>query len=528
MALSSQIAAAAIVALVVGLFDAALVSGGLLGARGAFQYVPPRIWITSPAVWMAVTATIALVLLPLRSRSATTLALAMPFAIFLAIRLRAHPLLLVFALAALAAVFVVAHRMIHRWTSGSRAVAATAIPLIVAGAAIVAAVAPFSRAPRVATGASGPNVIVIFLDTVRYDALFDAQGRVHGDLPTLTHVQRESVVFTRAYAPAPWTLPSHLAALTGLPPHQLGISFDSQVYHRSDPTLAERFQRRGYRTAAVISNAFLNAGSGVARGFDTFEQAESSLDICRTAPGLMADTWWPWFSAAVCNWTASAVTTRALPLMNDERGPFFLMLNYMDAHDPYYVERSCGGGRDYRAAVRCLDRHLAPIVNWRSSRPTVLALVGDHGEQFGEHGLERHGNSVYVQLLHVPLVIRPAVAARAGTRAMPVSIAALPALIEDATADPPASEPVLAQLHPPAASNLPSEWSALDGDWHLIVRERGSDALYHLPTDPAETRNRIAEDSANPAIARLRAAIAEMRRAPKPDLRRFRSLGYLQ
>lgn len=111
---------------------------------------------------------------------------------------------------------------------------------------------------------------------------------------------------------------------------------------------------------------------------------------------------------------------------------------------------------------------------------------------------------------------------------MPVSIAALPALIEDATTDPPAGEPVLAQLHPPAASNLPSEWSALDGDWHLIVRERGSDALYNLPADPAETRNRIAEDSANPAIARLRAAIAEMRRAPKPDLRRFRSLGYLQ
>jgi len=526
--LSSQIACAAIVAVTVGLLDAALVSSGLLGARGAFQYVPARIWIASPAVWTAVAAAIAVAFLPLRRRSAGLLAAALPVGIFVAIRLRAHPALLAIALVAAGALLALVRRVVYRWMSRARPVAASVIPGIVAAAALVAAVVPFSTTAGAASGGRGPNVIVVFLDTVRYDALFDEQGRAHDDVATMAQLQRESIVFTRAYAASPWTLPSHLSALTGLPPHQLGVSFDSQVYHRSDLTLAERFHRRGYRTAAVISNSFLNAGTGVARGFDTFEQAESALDICRTAPGVMADAWWPWFSAAVCNWTASGVTKRALSLMHDERGPFFLMLNYMDAHDPYYVERSCGGDDGYRAAVRCLDRQLAPIVNWRSTRPTVLAIVGDHGEQFGEHGLRRHGNSVYVQLLHVPLIIRPATGAHAQLRTVPLSIAALPALIDDATVDPAADGPVLALLHPPAASNLPSEWSALDGAWHLIVREHGSDALYYLPADPEETRNRIGEDGANPAIARLRASIEQMRRTPKPDLRRFRSLGYLQ
>lgn len=375
--------------------------------------------------------------------------------------------------------------------------------------------------------ASGPNVIVIFLDTVRYDALFDAEGRVHADLPTLSRLRAESLVFSRAYATSPWTLPSHLSAVTGLPPHELGVSFDAQRYERQPETLAERFRRRGYRTAAVISNSFLNTGSGFERGFDTFQQAKAGLDLCRIGPALIADRHWPWFAASVCNWTAGEVTDRARRLMRDDRGPFFLALNYMDAHDPYYVERGCGGTLGYAGAIRCLDRNLAPIVDWRSSvRPTVLAVVGDHGEQFGEHGLQRHGNSLYVQLLHVPFMLRPVADARGRTVPSPISIAALPTLLDDANRTEWA-EPILSVLHPPAADLTPSEWSALDGTWHLIVRERGADALYHLPTDQAEERNLIAASPPDPAIARLRAAIRAMQRSPKPELRRFRSLGYV-
>ena len=339
-------------------------------------------------------------------------------------------------------------------------------------------------------------------------------------------MQRESTTFTRAYSTSPWTLPSHLSAVTGLPPHQLDVSFDDQVYSRSTPTLAERFRARGYRTAAVISNSFLNAGSGFARGYDTFHQAQAALDVCRTAPGVVADMYWQWFSAAVCNWTAGSVTRRALGVLDDEEAPLFLTLNYMDAHDPYYVERSCGAASGYRAAIACLDRHLAPIIDWRSARrATTIVVVGDHGEQFGEHGLQRHGNSLDVQLLHVPLMIRSG--AGEELRMSPVSIAAVPSLLGFVDAAPKRDAATLALLHPPAASGLPSEWSALDDTWHLILRERGTDALFHLPTDPGEVYNLVASDPADPAIDRLRAAIAEMRRSPRPDLGRFRSLGYV-
>jgi arylsulfatase A-like enzyme len=214
--------------------------------------------------------------------------------------------------------------------------------------------------------------------------------------------------------------------------------------------------------------------------------------------------------------------------LDDTDGPVFLTLNYMDAHDPYYVERSCGGGRGYRAALACLDRSLAPIIDWRSPRrPTVVAVVGDHGEQFGEHGLVGHGNSLYTQVLHVPLIVRSSDTTAARVDTGPISIAALSSILGDTGTWPDREGPVLALLQPPAASHLPSQWSALDNRWKLIVREHGPDALYYLPADPAEEHDLAATDPRDPAIARLRSAIAEMRRAPALDLRKFRAVGYL-
>ena len=526
---SAQLALVLLTAIAMGVIDAAMVVFGIAGAAGAFQYVPSRLWVVAPVIWAVLGIVLSAgALLCSRRRAGEWTAAALVLT-FLAVRLRSHIALLVVSLVVFAAMMVVLSRWTGPWLARPRRSIAVGVSAALAGCGIVAATPSMtSSTPNNAQAkATDPNVVVIFLDTVRYDAVFDAEGEVHGDLPTFARLRRESTVFTRAYAPSPWTLPSHLSAMTGLPVHELGVSFDSQVYHRSEQTLAERFRQRGYRTAAVISNSFLNEGSGFARGFDVFQQAQAALDICRTAPGLMAETFVPWFAAAVCNWTGSEVTRRARALMTDDERPFFLALNYMDAHDPYYVEGACGGPSGYRQAVRCLDRHLAPIVEWRSARrPTVVAVVGDHGEQFGEHGLVRHGNSLYVQVLHVPLMVRPAYTAEARTSTRPLSIAALGTLLDDAKGSV-ADDPVLALLHPPAAANLPSEWSAMDASWHLIVREGGAEALYHLATDPAEERNVIAANASDPAVARLRTAIQAMRRAPEPDLRRFRSIGYL-
>src|SRR5205085_4627676 len=301
--------------------------------------------------------------------------------------------------------------MARWWLSRPRRVAmwSAAIVFVVCAAGAVATSEPQRESRSRVTPANGPNVVIIFLDTVRYDAVFDSNGEVKSDLPTLRRFAAESVVFDNAYAAAPWTLPSHLSAVTGLRADQLGVDFSHQQYRQATLTLAQRLRRNGYATSGVIANTFLNPGTGFARGFDSYEYAGGALDVCRSGPGRILDRSWPRFAASICNCSATNVTRRTLRQMATTPEPYFLVVNYMDAHDPYYVERECGDGpTSYARALRCIDQHLAPVIERasRTRRETIIAITSDHGEQFGEHGLTSHGNSLYRELLHVPLMIR--------------------------------------------------------------------------------------------------------------------------
>ncbi len=69
-----------------------------------------------------------------------------------------------------------------------------------------------------------PNVILISIDTLRADRL-----SIYGhQRPTSPHIdawaRRSAVVFERAVAPSPWTLPSHVSTFSGLDAHRHGVN----------------------------------------------------------------------------------------------------------------------------------------------------------------------------------------------------------------------------------------------------------------------------------------------------------------
>src|SRR5262249_32828166 len=118
-----------------------------------------------------------------------------------------------------------------------------------------------------------------------------------------------------------------------------------------------------------------------------------------------------------------------------EPRPFFAFLNYMDVHDPYCAPQAfashfssealprpeaaraeAGVSEDvlkeqnvYDCCLASLDGQLGLLsgeLEGRSSlENTLVFLTADHGEQFGEHGLPGHGNSLYLPVVHVPLQI---------------------------------------------------------------------------------------------------------------------------
>ena len=530
-------------AITIGLVDAALIASLRFGAAGAFQYIPPRLWVIAPLCWLAVALLVAIPAVALSRRWGAHATLVAMLTLFFAVRLGAQSRLRMAAGAIVGIVAcAVAIFIAKRWLAAPRRAAAIVATILIIAFAAAAIERVDTKQSTTTKPPARPDVVVIVLDTVSHDAIFPNGRDVDPRMPNLARLAQRGIVFDRAYTTAPWTLPSHFSAVTGLPAHDLGVDFDDQRYTRSVPTLAQRYRRDGYRTAAVLSNTFLNRGTGFERGFDSFEHAGRALDICRTVPGLLVDRYSPWFAATVCNWSAREVTDRALAHIRDDPRPLFLFLNYMDAHDPYYVAPECrerdtksGRFRDvppaaYRrehyanhiAAIRCIDRNLGRLFRAFQREP-IVAVLSDHGEQFGEHNLVRHGNSVYDQLLHVPMLLAgPHISPRRVTE--PISIAELPRLLTSPELAI-APSPVISFLAGSTATGGIEQWSILRGPWHFISR-RGREELYDLQSDPHELQNRAGETQ---LLNEFRAELAKQRRRNDDETTRtFRSLGYVR
>lgn len=65
----------------------------------------------------------------------------------------------------------------------------------------------------------------------------------------------------------------------------------------------------------------------------------------------------------------------------------------------------------YDGAIRYVDDQLAELFSFIRSTgemdDTLVIVTADHGDLFGEHGLEKHQYSLLDKLLHIPLIINP-------------------------------------------------------------------------------------------------------------------------
>ena len=132
--------------------------------------------------------------------------------------------------------------------------------------------------PKSQSEAQRPNVLLISLDSVRADILscygFEAPfapGRA--STPNLDRLAKEGARFERAYSSSSWTLPSHVALITGQPDLVHGVEMDSMGLSPQRPTLAEVLADGGYQTSGFYSGPYLDPRYGFGRGFDRYEAA---------------------------------------------------------------------------------------------------------------------------------------------------------------------------------------------------------------------------------------------------------------
>lgn len=328
------------------------------------------------------------------------------------------------------------------------------------GIAILAASIPIRQALRdraalrrsPAEAPASPNVLLIFLDTVRAWEL-SAYGYHRPTSPTLASLATRGALFRRAVAPAPWTLPTHASVFTGRWPHELSTDW-KWALDDTFPTLAEQLAQAGYLTGGFCANVkYCSRETGLARGFAHYEDytvSPGQLLMGGTLGRLASRIIWLFdppedLDAEGKARTAARISSRFLSWLDwgqaaGTQQPFFAFLNFFDAHRPYWSpeefqsafatpgvpytpnllprsgprrpwdERLVQGSKDaYDASIAWLDSEIGKLFRSLDQRGildnTIVVITSDHGEEFAEHGMIGHANGVARAAVMVPLVI---------------------------------------------------------------------------------------------------------------------------
>ena len=458
-----------------------------------------------------------------------------------------------------------------------------------------------------------PNVIVVVMDTVRADHL-SLYGYEHPTSPHLAKLAERAYLFRRTIANSNWSLPSHATLLTGLLPHQHGAhtviksiqekrgpdgAILGQVGQRplppSQKTIADHLRELGYETGLISANyAWLSDDWGLVRGFNYVENQ----------PRYLVD-WEPFCAAYSRHQPIDALTTLwerniRKPLSADEildqvtdflgrqrRGPFFLLLNFMDAHAPYASARRVDAvpeirerlrGARWKAAnleaydrsIAFLDHQLGRLFEDLEARGlfenSLIVVTSDHGERFGPSGFGWHGDDLSQASVHIPLLIKMPRQTTGETVERPTQLADVAPTILEVVGLPIPREffgsPLGGQSRAVIAENylsagwtlgdtllsaetieakLPTQWALFDGRWKLLRDGGGREFLYELSNDLGESENlaadrpEITREMAGRLAALLPANVFTDYRIPVAQaeisplaIEKLKSLGYAQ
>ena len=392
-----------------------------------------------------------------------------------------------------------------------------------------------------------PNVVMLLIDTLRADHL-GFMGYERPTSPAMDRWAAEGIVFERAIAPAPWTVPSIASIFTALNPsvHHLldhrgkygtaGAPVQGDVLPPDVETLAESFAAGGYQTCGVVANSWLTRGFGFDQGFGAYE----CLD--------------PRDRAYVPAREVIATASRWLGSRKPDQ-PFFLYLHVMDVHAPYNASEESrrpfiealrrqpasteikpgeirpgyiagianktqrldrtllrrpeywqalydAGITDLDAQLRDLERLLTEAGLWKQ---TLLVVTADHGEALYEQGGWSHGMSPYHHQLHVPLLLHcPArwseprrIASTVGLTALKPTLLELTGLASSAFSQ---TGSFASLLQPDAISGDGFAFSegvkyfnhlktAYSGDYKIVYDSRREQSVwFDLRSDPLEQR----------------------------------------
>ncbi|MEZ4460889.1 MAG: sulfatase-like hydrolase/transferase [bacterium] len=357
------------------------------------------------------------------------------------------------------------------------------------------------------------NVLVLLIDTLRFDHLSLA-GYPRKTSPNLDALAADAVVFEKAYATSPHTPRSMPAIFISKYPSRTKWRGAQYNYPRVEPentSFFEVLQEQGHRNFGFTSHHYFQEKRGLWQGFEKWDN-DGWLDIAPSNDDIAAPRIWAKFEPF-------------LEQMGKEQSapdakPFSAVVHLFEPHARWIAHDAFdfGAGADtrekfinaYDSEIAYVDDYIGKITQKLKDTglwdKTVIVVVSDHGEGFNEHGYYFHGQNLYNEVTHVPLIVR--VPGWPGRKVnTPVSIldvgptvidmlgyplpadydgiSLVPAMVGGTLAD----RPVFAELLP-YTSWKEHHTAIFAGNLKYIkVLTSGSEELYDLAADPGEKSN---------------------------------------
>jgi choline-sulfatase len=255
---------------------------------------------------------------------------------------------------------------------------------------------------------AGFNILLLTIDTTRADHL-GMYGYPRATSPNLDAMAREATVFEHGWAHAPSTRYSMPAILTGRLP--LDVYYDTSVAGwpgllPKATTIAEALAPLGFVTGAITNYWYFDRSRHMDQGFAEYdnENARLHMGVAGAGPEQTRGS------------SSKEQTDKAIGFVSRHAAHrWFLWVHYYDPHYAYEPHPEIPGfGTDrvalYDGEIAYTDRHIGRLFDELRTRglydKTVIVVTGDHGEGFGEHGIELHGYHLYAPQTKVPLIIR--------------------------------------------------------------------------------------------------------------------------
>ncbi len=411
----------------------------------------------------------------------------------------------------------------------------TPTPPLIGRAATDAGVAD---APPVKSVAGGKNVLIIFVDTLRADRLGVAGYQRDGKsvTPNLDKLAAQSVRFENAFAQAPNTPRSVPSFLASRYPTQLDIDKGKKTnYPTINPgneLLFEVLKPAGFKTIGETSHFYFCdrvtkpascpdvvswMKSNIQQGADEWDNdgalniPESNKDIA--GPRIVAKT---------------IAKLKELAKAPSDTGKFAMLVHFFEPHSSYMVHdgypitetKTESLVQKYDYEIVAVDKRIGEVLDALEAtglaKTTTVIVMSDHGEAFGVHTVAGqqmffHGQTLYRELIHVPLMFRiPGVAPRVATDVVQLidlapTIAALfgvkPAASWQGRSLAPAFEGKALDPKPAYAELVPvPDWDhesrsmvTADGKRHVLF-DLSKWEIFDLAADPTEKDNVTGKD----------------------------------